>query len=206
MQLCSSLLFVMSENLLFSDTTKYGLKKRWHLLYTLCGRSGEHNMKDNNILITEMIRYYAGDPKRIQHFIKVYTFAKMIGEKEKLPAGEQFILETAAIVHDIGIKPAEEKFGQCGGKLQEQEGPAVAQKLLAELGYPEKVIARVCYLVGHHHTYDGIDGMDYQILVEADFLVNLYEDGVSGEAVERAGEKIFRTKSGTDILETMFQK
>ena len=107
-----------------------------------------------------MIRYYAGDPKRIQHFIKVYTFAKMIGEKEKLPAGEQFILETAAIVHDIGIKPAEEKFGQCGGKLQEQEGPAVAQKLLAELGYPEKVIARVCYLVGHHHTYDGIDGMD----------------------------------------------
>lgn len=163
-------------------------------------------MKDNNILITEMIRYYASDPKRIQHFIKVYTFAKMIGEKEKLPAGEQFILETAAIVHDIGIKPAEEKFGQCGGKLQEQEEPAVAQKLLTELGYPEKVIARVCYLVGHHHTYDGIDGMDYQILVESDFLVNLYEDGVSGEAVERAGEKIFRTKSGTDILETMFQK
>lgn len=153
-----------------------------------------------------MIRYYASDPKRIQHFIKVYTFAKMIGEKEKLPAGEQFILETAAIVHDIGIKPAEEKFGQCGGKLQEQEEPAVAQKLLTELGYPEKVIARVCYLVGHHHTYDGIDGMDYQILVESDFLVNLYEDGVSGEAVERAGEKIFRTKSGTDILETMFQK
>ena len=163
-------------------------------------------MNDNNILITEMIRYYAGDPKRIQHFIKVYTFAKMIGEKEKLPAGEQFILETAAIVHDIGIKPAEEKFGQCGGKLQEQEGPAVAQKLLTDLDYPEKVIARVCYLVGHHHTYDGIDGMDYQILVEADFLVNLYEDGVSGEAVERASEKIFRTKSGTDILETMFQK
>ncbi len=163
-------------------------------------------MKDNNILITEMIRYYAGDPKRIQHFIKVYTFAKMIGEKEKLPAGEQFILETAAIVHDIGIKPAEEKFGQCGGKLQEQEGPAAAQKLLTDLDYPEKVIARVCYLVGHHHTYDSIDDMDYQILVEADFLVNLYEDGVSGEAVKRAGEKIFRTKSGTDILETMFQK
>ena len=65
---------------------------------------------------------------------------------------------------------------------------------------------RVAYLVGHHHTYTNIDGMDYQILVEADFLVNLYEDGVSGEAIERAGEKIFRTKSGTDILETMFQK
>lgn len=161
-------------------------------------------MKDNNILITEMIRYYAGDPKRIQHFIKVYTFAKMIGEKEKLPAGEQFILETAAIVHDIGIKPAEEKFGQCGGKLQEQEGPAVAQKLLAELGYPEKVIARVCYLVGHHHTYDGIDGMDYQILVEADFLVNLYEDSVPKAAAQNALDKIFKTQTGKTICKEMF--
>ena len=204
MQLCSSLPFVMSENLSFSDTTKYGLKKRRHLLYTLCGRSGEHNMKDNNILITEKIRYYAGDPKRVQHFIKVYTFAKMIGEKEKLPAGEQFILETAAIVHDIGIKPAEDKFGQCGGKLQEQEGPAVAQKLLTELGYPEKVIARVCYLVGHHHTYDGIDGMDYQILVESDFLVNLFEGNASREAIETAYRQMFETGTGKRLMREMF--
>ena len=73
-----------------------------------------------------MMKYYTGDPKRIQHFIKVYQFAKMIGELEKLPEEVQYILETAAIVHDIGIKPAEEKYGSCGGKLQEQEGPAAA--------------------------------------------------------------------------------
>ena len=161
-------------------------------------------MNDNNILITEMIRYYAGDPKRIQHFLKVYTFAKMIGEKEKLSAGERFILETAAIVHDIGIKPAEEKFGQCGGKLQEQEGPAVAQKLLTDLGYPEKVIARVCYLVGHHHTYLNMDGMDYQILVEADFLVNLFENASTRKVIRSVDTKIFRTAAGRHILHAMF--
>ena len=103
-------------------------------------------MWENNILITEMMKYYTGDPKRIQHFIKVYQFAKMIGELEKLPEEVQYILETAAIVHDIGIKPAEEKYGSCGGKLQEQEGPAAAEEMLQRLGYRPEVIDRVCYL------------------------------------------------------------
>ena len=155
-------------------------------------------MRENNILITEMMKYYTGDPKRIQHFIKVYQFAKMIGEMEGLSEEEQHILETAAIVHDIGIKPAEEKYGSCGGKLQEQEGPAVAEEMLQRLGYEPEVIDRVCYLVGHHH------GSDYRILVEADFLVNLYEDGVSKDAVKNAYDKIFRTETGRRMCSVMF--
>lgn len=161
-------------------------------------------MWENNILITEMMKYYTGDPKRIQHFIKVYQFAKMIGEMEGLSEELQHILETAAIVHDIGIKPAEEKYGGCGGKLQEQEGPAVAEEMLQRLGYGPEVIHRVCYLVGHHHTYDQIDGNDYRILVEADFLVNLYEDGVSKDAVKNAYDKIFRTETGRRMCSLMF--
>lgn len=161
-------------------------------------------MWENNILITEMMKYYTGDPKRIQHFIKVYQFAKMIGEMEGLSEELQHILETAAIVHDIGIKPAEEKYGSCGGKLQEQEGPAVAEEILQRLGYGQEVIHRVCYLVGHHHTYDQIDGSDYRILVEADFLVNLYEDGVSKDAVKNAYDKIFRTETGRRMCSLMF--
>ena len=161
-------------------------------------------MWENNILITEMMKYYTGDPKRIQHFIKVYQFAKMIGEMEGLSAKVQHILETAAIVHDIGIKPAEEKYGSCGGKLQEQEGPAVAEEMLQRLGYRPEVVDRVCYLVGHHHTYDQINGSDYQILVEADFLVNLYEDDVSKEAVKNAYDKIFRTETGRRMCSLMF--
>ena len=63
---------------------------------------------------------------------------------------------------------------------------------------------RVQYLIAHHHTYDAIDGNDYQILVEADFLVNLYEDGLSGEAAANAYQKIFRTNSGKRICREMF--
>lgn len=66
------------------------------------------------------------------------------------------------------------------------------------------MIDRVCYLVGHHHTYDHIDGSDYRILVEADFLVNLYEDGVSEETVKNAYDKIFRTEAGRRMCRLMF--
>ncbi len=157
-----------------------------------------------NKLIGEMISYNRGDAKRIQHFIKVHSFAKLIGETEDLSQAELFVLETAAVVHDIGIKPSEAKYGRCDGKLQEQEGPEPARELLKGLGYENTVIERVCYLVAHHHTYENVEGLDYRILLEADFLVNLYEDGISKEGVQRAYEKILVTETGKRICREMF--
>ncbi|MGN0282874.1 MAG: HD domain-containing protein, partial [Prevotella sp.] len=117
----------------------------------------------------------------------------------------QFILESAALVHDIGIRASERKYGHQNGKLQEQEGPAVAQELLARLGgYTDQQIERICWLVAHHHTYHVCEDLDYQILIEADILVNLYEDNVSTDAVCAVHRNIFRTESGTRMLETMF--
>ena len=157
-----------------------------------------------NKLIEEMISYNRGDAKRIQHFIKVHSFAKLIGETEDLSPAELFVLETAAVVHDIGIKPSEAKYGRCDGKLQEQEGPEPARELLKGLGYENTVIEKVCYLVAHHHTYENVEGLDYRILLEADFLVNLYEDGISKEGVQRAYEKILVTETGKRICREMF--
>ena len=155
-------------------------------------------------LIDEMIAYDKGDPRRIQHFMKVHDFARIIGQLEGLDEDTLYILESAAVVHDIGIHVCEEKYGSSEGKLQEKEGPALAKELLERLGYKQEVIDRVCYLVGHHHTYTNIDGVDYQILVEADFLVNLYEDAVSLDAVRKAYEKVFQTENGRKICRNMF--
>lgn len=161
-------------------------------------------MNKTNSLLLKMIDYYSGDPKRIQHFIKVHSFSKLIGELEGLDKSTQYLLETAAIVHDIGIKSAEEQFGNCNGKLQEQLGPSIVKEFLSELNYDTDIINRVCYLVGHHHTYSNIDGLDYQILVESDFLVNLYEDSLDDAAIRAAYKNIFRTKSGKQICQSMF--
>lgn len=117
----------------------------------------------------KMIDLYVGDPARIQHFCKVHSYSKLIREMEKLDPETLFILETAALTHDIGIHTCEEKYGKCYGKLQEKEGPAVTAKLLEELNFDDEVSNRVQYLIGQNHTYENIDGMDYQILVEADF-------------------------------------
>ena len=156
-------------------------------------------------LIVKMTEFNAGDPKRIQHFLKVYEFAHVIGIREGLDPETLHILEMAAILHDIGIRPSEEKYGRCDGKMQEQEGPAYAKEILAQ--FPEVTAAetdRICYLIAHHHTYNKIDEIDYQILVEADFLVNIMEDGLSKEAALKAYESIFKTTCGKMICREMF--
>lgn len=155
-------------------------------------------------LTIKMIEYFRGDPKRIQHFIKVRSFARAIAIGENVGEDALFIIETAALVHDIGIKRAEAEYGECGGKLQEQLGPPEALKMLDELGFPELVTERVCYLVSKHHTYTNIDVRDHQILIEADFIVNLYEDGESEEAVRTALDRIFKTETGKKLCSDVF--
>ena len=76
--------------------------------------------------------------------------------------------------------------------------------MLTALSWPEEVIDRVCYLVGHHHTYDNIDGLDYQILTESDYLVNADEIGYPAENMKNMKENVFKTKTGIHLLESMY--
>lgn len=166
--------------------------------------SDSYSKQQLDDLFMDMIAYYYGDPKRIQHFTKVHSYARLIGIGEELDDASLFILEAAAYTHDIGIRVAEEKYGRCDGKLQEQEGPIIAQKMLSQLGFENYIVERICFLIGHHHTYDNIDGLDYQILVEADFLVNLYEDDAGNRAIDKAYKRIFKTETGKKIFRLMF--
>lgn len=151
-----------------------------------------------------MVSYNAGDAKRVNHLLKVYAFAQMIGEAEGLDAQTQEILEIAALTHDIGIRNSERKFGSCSGEHQQIEGPPEARALLERLGAEEVVVERVCWLIAHHHTYTNIQGLDYQILIEADFLVNAYEDEMDEDAIRTVREKLFRTKTGRELLQTLY--
>ena len=70
-------------------------------------------------LYMEMIHYYQGDPKHIQHFVKVHDLSRLIGQSEGLDEDTMYVLEAAALVHDIGIKVGMEKYGRSDGKTQE---------------------------------------------------------------------------------------
>ena len=76
--------------------------------------------------------------------------------------------------------------------------------MLNELNISQEIINRVCFLIGHHHSYSQIDGIDYQILVEADFLVNIYEDNMNESQIKSIRNKIFKTKSGISIIDSMY--
>jgi len=123
---------------------------------------------------------------------------------EGLDLKTQEILETAAIVHDIGIRVSLEKFGDCVGKHQEMEGPALAEEMLTRLGYEKDVVERVSWLVGHHHTYSNVEELDHRILLEADFLVNSYESNESIEAIHAFMRNVFRTPSGIRLLKLQY--
>ena len=127
-------------------------------------------------LFYSMITYMSGDPRRIQHFVKVHAYSRLIGSSEELDEHTLLILEAAALMHDIGIREGERLYQRNDGQIQEQLGPAEA----------------------------AIDGMDYQILVEADFLVNLQEEHSSMETCRTVGQKIFRTETGKRLLTEIY--
>ena len=155
-------------------------------------------------LFEKMVEHDGGNAHRIQHFTKVHAFARWIGLAEGLDEGTRYILESAALVHDIGIKAALSQYGSAAGKYQEKEGEKLASQMLQALKYPPEVVERVAYLVGHHHTYSDINGEDYRILVEADFLVNMHEGAMAKETVAQTMEKMFRTKTGIALCKKMF--
>ncbi len=143
-------------------------------------------------------------PRRINHALKVFAFAQIISSRESPDAGMQEIIAYTALLHDIGIREAERKYKSSSGKYQQIEGPPIARQILTDLGISAPVIDRVCFITGNHHTYTKIDGIDFQILVEADFLVNIFEDELGREATESIGARIFKTEAGKNLLRTMY--
>jgi len=155
-------------------------------------------------VIYKMIDYFGDDAKRINHALKVYGFASCIARSEKLSASQIMVVDIAAILHDIGIKEAERKYNSSGGKYQEIEGPAIAMELLRDEGLEKGIVDRILYIIGHHHTYNMVDGTDFQILVEADFLVNIFEDGMSAHSIESIRTKHFKTNTGISLINRIY--
>lgn len=130
--------------------------------------------------ITEkMIAFSEGNIHDIDHFIRVWTYARMIGKLENIPEDTQYLLEIAAITHDIACPLCREKYGHADGKYQEIEGMTMVWDFLRDTELTAGQVDRIAFLVGHHHTYTDVDGIDYQILLEADYLANASENGYS---------------------------
>lgn len=156
-------------------------------------------------IMEKMIAFSEGNIHDIDHLIRVWSYAKTIGELEKLDAWTQYILEAAAIVHDIACPLCREKYGNTNGKLQETEGARMVYEFFSGTGLSAEQIDRISFLVGHHHTYTDVDGLDYQILLEADYIANASENGYSSKNVTNFIEKIMRTASGRRLAQLVLR-
>lgn len=155
-------------------------------------------------IMEKMIAFSNGNLRDMNHFMCVWTYAKTIGELEGLDRKTLETLEIAAITHDIACPLCREKYGNTNGKWQEEEGGPLVRSFLADAGLSAEQVDRVAYLVSHHHTYTDIDGIDYQILIEADYIVNASESGYSPENRKNFLEEHMKTESGKRLLRSTF--
>ena len=160
-------------------------------------------MKTGEIM-KQMIEFLEGDLHGIGHCLKVHGYAKLIGELEGLEGDERMTLEIGAILHFITIPLSPKTTLISTVKHYAEEFIVLPREFLKDTPIPEEMKERVIYLVGHHHTLNGIDGLDYQILIESDYLVNADEIGYPAENMKNMKENVFKTKTGIHLLESMY--
>lgn len=160
---------------------------------------------DETKLLCDALLFEHGHARRTQHILKVYGLTKLIGEAQRLPAWEQRIVQAAAILHDIAIGPCKQKYGEATQDEQRREAPALVRHFLQAAGYPEKDWPRVLHLVQCHHEYEHIDGIDFQVLVEADLIVGAYESTSPCEMAASV-RPVFRTATGKALLDQIIHR
>lgn len=151
----------------------------------------------------EMKRYFGKDLKRVKHALNVAQYAEEI---LKVEGGDPLVILAAAYLHDIGIHEAEMKYQSPSGDYQEMEGPAIARGILEKLNVQKEIIEEACDMIGHHHHPKDEETLNFQILHEADWLVNIEEEGISKdrERVEKIVKKSFRTVTGRQMAEKLY--
>ena len=154
-------------------------------------------------LIGEMIDYFGDDKKRINHTLKVLDYARKINEKED---GNPIIVEAAAILHDIGIPEAERKYNSSAGNYQEIEGPPIANGILKEFNLDDNDIFHICRIIANHHSDKEIDSIEFQIIWDADWLVNIPKEHNEKDKkrIEQEIEGLFKTETGKLIAKNKF--
>ena len=156
-------------------------------------------------LIKELEDFFGDDKKRINHAKRVLQFAEELLKKEK---ADWHIVIPVSILHDLGIKEAEAKYGSSAGHLQEREGPAIAKGILLKMGLKKEEIEEICQIIAHHHSPGKINTQNFKILYDADWLVNLKDEvnTEDKEKLERVINKVFLTKAGKELAKATYLK
>ncbi|MEE8185479.1 MAG: HD domain-containing protein [Thermodesulfobacteriota bacterium] len=118
-----------------------------------------------------LVDFFEDDFRRINHALEVLKYSEIIMEKKG--NYDYPVVIASSLLHDVGIKPSEEKLGYNNGKTQEEFGPPIAEELLKRIDFPVEKIKRVSEIIGNHHSPSRYDYVELEILKEADRIVNM---------------------------------
>lgn len=150
-----------------------------------------------------MRNYFGTDGRQIQHALDVALYAEAIGKEVK--DGDMMVIMAAAYLHDIGIKNAEKKYSSFSAKYQHIEGPPVAKEILYHCKAPQDLIEEVCAIIGHHHAPRNQETVNFQVLYDADLIVNMIkryqEKPHTRDQLDNILASSFLTEAGARVAE-----
>lgn len=149
-------------------------------------------------LIVRMKQVFGTDKKRIDHALAVLDYAERIQAEE---GAEPLVVKAAAILHDIGIHQAAQKYDSSAGKYQEIEGPPIARRILEEHKVDEAAIDHICKIIANHHSAKEIDTIEFRCIWDADQLVNIPDEQGDADAdrLRHIIDTVFKTETGRKI-------
>ncbi|PRX34719.1 HD domain-containing protein [Orenia metallireducens] len=160
-------------------------------------------------LINRMKDYFGNDQRRIDHALQVTDYAERLIDLYQGADINSEVIIYSAILHDIGIHQAEKKYNSVAGKYQELEGPPIAKEILMDFNIDQEIIDEVCQIIGHHHSPRAIKTNNFQLLYDADWLVNLpdeYDLKNSNKPLTELIDKLYLSDVGKDLAKKLFIK
>lgn len=198
---CGNVVILKDESANCLDWCKYAKECVGEQVYDKYMQNKAITVKQR--LLEELEGYFGNDTKRINHAKNVMNFAEELLTQEK---ADWHIVIPASILHDVGIKVAEEKYGSSAGHYQEKEGPSVARKILLKIGLKMEDIDEICEIIAHHHSPGKVDTSNFKVLYDADWLENLKEEIGRKDKVKLKEiiDKVFFTDSAKKLAEKIY--
>ena len=156
-----------------------------------------------------MIDYYAAcDSTQIAHTLCVHEYTRMLAMREGYDERKRGLLEIAALLHDIGCPSAKWKYGDSQPIHQQQEGMCIAADWFAsDPSWLDTQEAQwVVDVVGAHHNAVQAEVLGFEVLYEADLIVNLFEGYYPVDYADVYYRKMVRTKSGKQLFRQLFAR
>src|SRR3989338_4760816 len=161
-----------------------------------------------------VIEFFKDEPKRKCHSCKQEVFNPRVDFGCALwcpkavecigPARYKELLATAK------KEPIQDRYKtkkkSAAGNSQEIEGPPIARSIMEKLQLKKDVIDEVCQIIAHHHSPGKVDTLNFRVLYDADWLVNLKDefDTSDREKLDKTIEKVFLTESGRELARKVY--